>query len=215
MKRIDQLIDKTEEQPNGCIVYTGYRDKDGYGRVGGDERRAHRLAYTELVGPIPDGMLVCHRCDNPPCVNPDHLFLGTAKDNMQDKHKKKRNADVRGSRNPASKLTDQQVQVIHALYRDGITMAAIAERFGIGFQNVSLIVRGINRPDAYEAFHGRPPTIKAAKPRLTDQQVLAIRNSSESGVIVAPRFGISTAQVSRIRNGKRSGSGQTRHAGSN
>lgn len=77
--------------PNGCWVYSGASDRRGYGRPGtwkaGSRKRiyAHRRSYELLVGPIPAGMLVLHRCDNPPCCNPAHLFLGTDLDNHLDK----------------------------------------------------------------------------------------------------------------------------------
>lgn len=70
----------------GCLVFTGSIGRGGYGKIWylGRDTRAHRVAWTLTNGPIPDGLMVCHRCDNPPCCNPAHLFLGSARDNVID-----------------------------------------------------------------------------------------------------------------------------------
>lgn len=80
---------KKHDGPDGCWVWTRHFFDDGYGKFKGpgpDHKtlQAHRYAYELFVGPIPEGMLVCHKCDNPPCVRPDHLFIGTHIDNIKD-----------------------------------------------------------------------------------------------------------------------------------
>lgn len=77
-----------------CIEFAGWRDRDGYGQLptaAHGTRRAHKAAWIEIHGPVPDGMVVCHTCDNPPCVNVEHLFLGTIADNNRDMSRKGRN----------------------------------------------------------------------------------------------------------------------------
>lgn len=97
----------------GCWIWMGRLDKDGYGEA--DHRRrgtkgAHRLAYRTFKGSIPDGLYVLHRCDVPSCVNPNHLFVGTAKDNAQDCIHK--NRFVRGGKNGMAKLVAEDVAYI-------------------------------------------------------------------------------------------------------
>ena len=105
--------------PSGCLEWTGWRHPRGYGKmtvhVDGKQtgRLTHRVAWELANGPIPEGMLVCHRCDNPSCCNPDHLFLGTDVDNMRDAREKGR--AVRGERATPSRLKDGQVREIHAI----------------------------------------------------------------------------------------------------
>ena len=102
----DRFWSKVEEQ-DGCLVFKSYYDRDGYGRYRLDGGRsapkikAHRAAWILTHGEIPEGMFVLHKCDNPPCVNPEHLFLGTPKDNMIDmvrkgRHFKNRKRDNKG-----------------------------------------------------------------------------------------------------------------------
>src|SRR5262245_6642261 len=100
---ITRLERHIKVMPNGCWEWQGRRSRDGYGRMTITESRrphtrpAHRVAWEHFNGPIPENMLVCHKCDNPPCINPAHLFLGTHRDNFRDMREKGRSAT--GSRN--------------------------------------------------------------------------------------------------------------------
>jgi len=121
----------------------------GYGRmhVGTHHRkrmfRAHRLAWLLHRGPIPAGLWVLHRCDNPPCVRPDHLFLGTHDDNMQDMAMKGRGRVSAGMLNPHRKLDTKHIAAIRAAYASGLySQDALAKEFQIGQTHVSRIVRG-------------------------------------------------------------------------
>lgn len=110
----------------------------------GRKVRAHRLAHELTRGPIPRGMQVCHRCDNPPCCNPVHLFAGTMKENMEDRDRKGRGWRPRmpGASNPASKLTADDVIAIRALVQGGLKCRIVAERFHVAYSTVYGIVRG-------------------------------------------------------------------------
>lgn len=82
----DRLLDNSEPQPNGCRLWTGTMHTQGYGQisVGNRQRTAHRLSYETFIGPIPEGLLVCHRCDVRRCIAPEHLYAGTHLDNSRD-----------------------------------------------------------------------------------------------------------------------------------
>ncbi len=114
-----------------CLEWPKSRDQHGYGRVyrGTEVGKVHRLSYELAFGPIPEGLDICHRCDNPPCFRPSHLFVGTALDNMQDCKIKDRHS--RGVRNGSAKLADEDVILIRTLPALGWTHRRIASRFGV------------------------------------------------------------------------------------
>lgn len=132
-----------------CWVWTAGCYPSGYGvfSVNGSPRGAHRVSYELAKGPVPDGLYVLHACDNPKCVNPDHLFAGSQKDNIQDMHNKGRyrNGAVRGERNPASKLTDDDVRCIRSIYKPysrEFSQRALARRFGVSKKVIELVLSG-------------------------------------------------------------------------
>lgn len=138
---------------SGCLEWKGYKDKNGYGvlLVSKDGKKkntkAHRLSYELHVAPIPAQMFVCHRCDNPSCIEPSHLFVGTAADNNADKMQKGRHRPggrpQRGSKNGRAKLSEQQVAGIRRLVSSyGVTAAAIARSLGVSASAVQRAVNG-------------------------------------------------------------------------
>ena len=116
----------------------------GYPQIWVDKMKAaSRVMYEIHNGEIPDGLLVCHRCDNPGCVNPEHLFLGTQKDNMADMRKKGRERQSKGSKIGTAKLNEQQVAEIKDLFNNTkLTQQQIGDLFGVDQTTISLIKMG-------------------------------------------------------------------------
>lgn len=129
-----------------CLEWGGRRDSFGYGQVHRDgvSKTAHRYAYEQAHGPIPAGLDVLHRCDNPPCGQDSHLFLGNDLANMRDKMAKGRGAHLKGSALPQAKLTESDIRVIRELRHAGATCVSIASRFNVSRYAVSKIVNYTN-----------------------------------------------------------------------
>jgi hypothetical protein len=102
----DKLSERFTIKQDGCWEWLAGKDKNGYGRIWHNNQNstAHTVAYSIFVGPIPDGLHIRHSCDNPSCINPDHLELGSHADNMKDKSIRER---VHGEKNPNAKYTDE------------------------------------------------------------------------------------------------------------
>jgi hypothetical protein len=137
-----------------CWLWIGVKNDGGYGQfsLNGKKIRSHRFVWEHFKGEIPKGMEVCHKCDVPNCVNPNHLFLGTHQDNMADKTAKGRNPHMSGEKNGSAKLSQSQVDEIRRLYRrqkrgkngtiGEYTTRGLAEKFGVG---KSQIIRILNQ----------------------------------------------------------------------
>lgn len=129
------------KDPSSCWVWTGGKNSKGYGMIDFQDRPrlAHRISYELSVGPIPDGYFVCHSCDNPSCVNPAHLFIGTNADNVADCVSKGRTS--RGECRPLAKLTKDQVIEIRRKYKTGaFSMPELAAEYSIVTSTVFKIV---------------------------------------------------------------------------
>lgn len=126
-----------------CWNWLSSKTKQGYGKLGFKKHNqlAHRISWELFRGKIPEEMQVLHKCDNPSCVNPRHLWLGTNADNVADRVKKNRTriGDRRGEKNGMARFTEEDIKTIRSLYPE-FTQAEIGKRFGIHQSVVSAIV---------------------------------------------------------------------------
>lgn len=140
MSLAERLDHHSEPRVSGrCQLWLGERIRGRYGRVRWRGRKilAHRATWECERGPIPEGMQVLHRCDNPPCRNIDHLFLGTNAENAADRDAKGRQIVLRGEAHGCAKLTEVQVIDIRAI--QGVPQEVIAAMYGVSQRMVSLI----------------------------------------------------------------------------
>lgn len=144
------------QKTDTCWIWTASKRYKGYGAFCWKDGttylngRAHRFAYQLLVGPIPDGMFVLHKCDVPACVNPEHLFLGTNQDNVDDMMRKGRHVSggtygpgnyKRGTEHWRSKLTPDDVREMRRLYSSGgATLSQLARKYGVNSSCISKVV---------------------------------------------------------------------------
>lgn len=202
-------VDKSGE----CWLWTACKNPQGYGTlsVGGKPWQAHRYSYHLNVGEIPPGMYVCHHCDNPACVRPDHLFLGTHQDNMTDKARKGRAPVLAGVENGCAKLTEGQVMDIRRQMASGGSPAAIARQFDIAPESVRRIARGKAwmhlpvlpyNPAPRPSRHGA----EANNSKLNDDAVREIRQLVAGGGLsqraIAARFNVDRSLIGLIANRK-------------
>jgi hypothetical protein len=132
-----------KDEATGCWNWKLARDRDGYGLYGrktGGSGRAHRGAWEAVSGPIAKGLSACHRCDNPSCINPAHLFLGTQADNIRDKVEKGRTA--KGSSNGAAKFSEHDVSIIKMLLELGVRQCRLVSLYGVSRSIICDISRG-------------------------------------------------------------------------
>lgn len=142
--------------PAGCWMWRRAKTPSTYGYIRHEGRgeRAHRLSYRVFCGPIPDGMFVCHHCDTPACINPQHLFIGSAGDNNRDMMRKGRAKIVRGEASGKSILTEASATEILRRHAAGERSPELAKAFDVSLTTVQDLIRGNTWADL-PGFTGR------------------------------------------------------------
>lgn len=208
-------VDKTHA--SGCWVWTANKNNKGYGlfRPGGSAPKclAHRLSYEESHGPIPVGKIILHSCDNPSCVNPDHLRAGSYKENVadMDRHGRRVSNPRRGQDNPNSLVDEKTVLLIRRAYVSGISIGEMQKQFSMSRGSIHEYVGG----RSWQHLLAQYPSIDELKAearrrtmsnsRLTRTEVDCIRSrlsKGETGVSLAIEFGVTPATISDIKTGR-------------
>jgi HNH endonuclease len=201
--RFDRQVKRTPT----CWLWAGATDRDGYGIFRGDVggityAKAHRYSWAFHTGEVlPRGIMVCHKCDNPRCVNPDHLFPGTAADNMIDKIRKGRANVPFGERAPTARLTVKQVK---AIIRDPRPHAQIAADYGVAATTIGSVKQRVSWAWLKAGPVARAPKVgmrgeRNVHARLTEADIRHIRTTTERGMDLAERYGVTRAAITNIR----------------
>lgn len=201
----DRFMMYVDKKENGCWEWTGGTTQ-GYGRFGfhGKSVAAHRVSMMLFHEPYAEfkDLLVCHKCDNTMCVNPDHLFLGTHQDNINDKMAKGRHNTGRGMDYKHAKITDDDVLAIRASQE---ATAVLAFRYDISTSNVNAIRSGKRWKHVgglTKQIEGHPEGDNHPMAKLTEEKVRYIRNSDKSTRELAEELGISKMSVYEARKRK-------------
>lgn len=191
-----RFAEKYRINESGCWIWTAAKSR-GYGYLGRERNSggapAHRISYELPVGPVPDGMIVRHKCHNPSCVNPDHLTVGTHRDNMRDM----RLSGRRLGRNIGSTLTGRQMAKLKRLLFKGATQQAAADALGI---NRTTVQRALYRGDLTADWKlSRPPRRKylTAEER---ERVRAELATGKSLSVIGRMFGVDRKTIRNIRD---------------
>lgn len=160
---------------SGCWIWTFSRNSTGYGqiKVDGKMMKAHRVSWLLYKGPIDLGLFVCHKCDIRPCVNPDHLFLGTQLDNMRDSYRKGRYHNGNADLNP------DKVSALRLLAKAGVKYQELGKVFGIKAAAASRAARGVTWPKLPDATGPRPSRWSKRKSALLPKNNLDLFPSTE------------------------------------
>jgi uncharacterized protein YerC len=191
---------RCKPEDGGCIVFSGYKSRDGYGQVRYNKNMelAHRASYQIAFGKIPDGSYVCHHCDNPACINPLHIYAGSQQDNMNDKVSRRRQS--KGEHRPCSRLTERQIVKIRIDVRE---YKLIAADYKISVGRVSEIKTGKawGHISSESVIRGRAVGERHPLSKINDEIAIMIRRDTRTSLAIAKQYGVSESAVSRIKRG--------------
>jgi transposase len=218
MARYDNFYTRVLKNPgDGCWQWCGPKNNKGYGytyiRELGRRMTTHRASYTLRYGEIPEGLWVLHRCDNPACVKPSHLFLGSPKDNVHDmiaKGRANRGNRPKGENHAYSKLSDATIIAIRTDYVAGVSIDRICEAYSVSRNSIHdytggrswkhlLGVNGAPNLTQLKAECKRRAKSNAKLDQAKAEQIRARLSAGELNKDLASEFGVSTATISDIR----------------
>lgn len=200
---IDRFMCKAVKTNSGHWMWEGARpgvkhsDRWKYGafKLDGKVERAHRVAWMLFKGPIPEGLLVCHVCDIPLCVNPDHLFVGTHQDNMKDAMEKRLLAGKRLLPNSRPRLNDEMVRKLRFARSKGTPIGELADQYDIEVRSIQRIAKGSTRRSAGGPFtEGRVPRLSPE----SEEKVRRLREKGASLSQLARACRVSTWTIRRV-----------------
>lgn len=197
--RFAKYVDRKSDDE--CWMWTGCVLPTGYGQIGeaGKVKGAHRASYEIHKGPIPKGAFVCHKCDTPGCVNPNHLFLGSPADNVRDKMRKGRHRFTFGEGHYKAKLSADDVL---AILHDERPDYQIAADYGIDPSTASDIRNGRSWRQLTNRTPENSPRRVVCGTRLREDQVLAIFQDPRNQAEIAADYRTTQATVSKIKTGR-------------
>jgi len=207
LARMKELLYKrVVKKRNGCWDFIGYINKWGYGeihiggKVNASHHNAHRISYIVHKGEIPDGFFVCHSCDNRVCCNPEHLFLGTPKENMDDMYQKGRNTHLKGEACSWATLKNEDVLKMLKLFEKGFNASQVAKKFNISRAHARDIKLG--KRWGHIGDRSKIEKVKPFKKIMTESIVKEIKEKFRNGVRICDickEYGFSRSTVDDIK----------------